>query len=62
VAQAPRLAPHREAMRLRLAALLGAAVEDVSVQITSTDGLGAVGREEGIAAQVVVLLREARSR
>jgi 2-C-methyl-D-erythritol 2,4-cyclodiphosphate synthase len=43
-------------MRRSVAALLGAPVEAVNVQITSTDGLGAIGRGEGIAAQVVVLL------
>ena len=56
IAEAPRLAPHQEAMRLNLAALLDAPRESVSVQITSTDGLGAIGRGEGIAAQAVVLL------
>lgn len=59
IAEAPRLAPHREAMRRRLAELLGAPLAAVSLQITSTDGLGAIGRGEGIAAQVVVLLASA---
>ena len=56
IAEAPRLAPHRAAMRDSLAALLGVRPEAVSVQVTSTDGLGAIGRGEGIAAQAVVLL------
>jgi 2-C-methyl-D-erythritol 2,4-cyclodiphosphate synthase len=56
IAEAPRLAPHQAAMRRQIASLVGAALEDVSLQITSTDGLGAIGRGEGIAAQVVVLL------
>jgi 2-C-methyl-D-erythritol 2,4-cyclodiphosphate synthase len=56
IAEAPRLAPHRAAMRDSVAALLGVGREAVSVQITSTDGLGAIGRGEGIAAQAVVLL------
>jgi 2-C-methyl-D-erythritol 2,4-cyclodiphosphate synthase len=56
IAEAPRLAPHREAMRRRLAELLGAPLAAVSLQITSSDGLGAIGRGEGIAAQVVVQL------
>jgi 2-C-methyl-D-erythritol 2,4-cyclodiphosphate synthase len=56
IAEAPRLAAHRDAMRKNLAVLLEAELEAVSVQITSTDGLGALGRGEGIAAQVVVLL------
>jgi 2-C-methyl-D-erythritol 2,4-cyclodiphosphate synthase len=56
IAEAPRLAPHREAMRRSVAELLGAPLAAVSLQLTSTDGLGAIGRGEGIAAQVVVLL------
>lgn len=49
VAQRPRLAPHREAMRQRLAEALGLAVEAVSVKFTTTDQLGSIGRGEGIA-------------
>jgi 2-C-methyl-D-erythritol 2,4-cyclodiphosphate synthase len=56
IAEAPRLAPHQAAMRRSVAALLEAPVEAVNVQVTSTDGLGAIGRGEGIAAQAVVLL------
>lgn len=58
IAEEPRLAPHRDAMRQQLASLVGAALDAVSLQITSTDGLGSMGRGEGIAAQVVVLLGE----
>ena len=43
-------------MRRSVAALLGADSPRVNVKITSTDGLGAIGRGEGIAAQAVVLL------
>ena len=56
IAEAPRLAPHQEAMRRSVAALLGAPLEAVNIQVTSMDGLGAIGRGEGIAAQAVVLL------
>jgi 2-C-methyl-D-erythritol 2,4-cyclodiphosphate synthase len=56
LAQVPRLAPHQDAMRERLAALLGADRARVNLKVTSTDGMGAIGREEGIAAQAVVLL------
>jgi 2-C-methyl-D-erythritol 2,4-cyclodiphosphate synthase len=56
VAQAPRLAPYQEEMRKSVADLVGAAPADVNVKLKSTDGLGALGREEGIAAQAVVLL------
>ena len=52
----PRVAPHREAMRARLAATLGVAVDAVSVKATTTDGLGSLGRGEGVAAWAVVLL------
>ncbi len=60
VAQAPRLAPHQEGMTKNLVELLGAGAERVNLKVTSTDGLGAIGRGEGIAAQAVVLLREKR--
>jgi 2-C-methyl-D-erythritol 2,4-cyclodiphosphate synthase len=56
IAERPRLAPHQAAMRTAIAALLGASEADVNVKLTSTDSLGAIGRGEGIAAQVVVLL------
>jgi len=56
IAEAPRLAPHQAAMRRSVAALLDAPLAAVSVQVTSSDGLGAIGRGEGIAAQAVVLL------
>jgi 2-C-methyl-D-erythritol 2,4-cyclodiphosphate synthase len=56
VAQEPRLAPHLAAMQERLAELLGVEAERVNVKVTSTDGLGAIGRGEGIAALAVVLL------
>jgi 2-C-methyl-D-erythritol 2,4-cyclodiphosphate synthase len=59
IAEAPRLAPHRDAMRRSVAALLEAPIDAVNVQITSTDGLGAIGRGEGIAAPAVVLLETA---
>ena len=56
IAQAPRLAPHIEAMRQALAAALGVAIAQVSIKATTTDGLGFTGRGEGIGAQAVVLL------
>jgi 2-C-methyl-D-erythritol 2,4-cyclodiphosphate synthase len=56
IAQAPRLAPFVEAMEEGVAKLLGASRESVNVKITSSDGLGAVGRGEGMAASAVVLL------
>jgi 2-C-methyl-D-erythritol 2,4-cyclodiphosphate synthase len=56
IAQEPRLAPHLEKMQASVAALLGVETGRVNVKATSTDGLGAIGRGEGIAAQAVVLL------
>ena len=56
VAQAPKLAPHRDAIRRRIAGVLGIAIEDVGLKATTNEGLGALGRGEGIAALAVVLL------
>jgi 2-C-methyl-D-erythritol 2,4-cyclodiphosphate synthase len=57
VAEAPPLGPHCEAMRKALAEGLGLGLDRVSVKVKSSDGLGAVGRGEGIAAFAVALLR-----
>jgi len=59
VAQRPKLRPYIEAMRKNLAADLALAPERVSVKATTTEQMGFVGREEGIAAHAVVLLLEA---
>ena len=59
-AQAPKLAPHREQMRARMAEALGVPVEAVGVKATTTERLGFVGREEGIAAWAVALLDDGR--
>ncbi|WP_372696669.1 2-C-methyl-D-erythritol 2,4-cyclodiphosphate synthase [Immundisolibacter sp.] len=56
LAQRPKLAPHRDAMRANIAADLGVSIEQVSVKATTTEGLGAVGRQEAIAAHAVCLL------
>jgi 2-C-methyl-D-erythritol 2,4-cyclodiphosphate synthase len=56
VGEAPRLAPHRDEMRRRLAAALDVDPELVAVRATTTDGLGFAGRGEGLAAQAVALL------
>lgn len=58
IAQVPRLAPFREAMVREVARALGVEPARVSVKVTSTDGLGAIGRGDGIAAQAVVLLED----
>jgi 2-C-methyl-D-erythritol 2,4-cyclodiphosphate synthase len=54
IAEAPRLAAHREAMQTRLTAVVGA---PVSVKAKRGEGLGALGREEGIACLAVALLQ-----
>ncbi len=59
-AQAPKLAPHRDEMRANLARALGVGVESVGVKATTTERLGFVGREEGMAAWAVVLLDDGR--
>ncbi len=56
VAQAPRMAPHIDAMRANLAADLEAELDRVNVKATTTEKLGFTGREEGIAVHTVVLL------
>jgi 2-C-methyl-D-erythritol 4-phosphate cytidylyltransferase/2-C-methyl-D-erythritol 2,4-cyclodiphosphate synthase len=58
VGEKPRIAPHRNALRASLAAVLGLEVSAVSVKATTTDGLGFTGRGEGLAVLAVVLLTE----
>jgi 2-C-methyl-D-erythritol 2,4-cyclodiphosphate synthase len=57
IAEEPRLLPHRERIRSRVAALLGIAPGAVGLKATTNERLGALGRAEGIAALAVVLLR-----
>jgi 2-C-methyl-D-erythritol 2,4-cyclodiphosphate synthase len=61
VAEAPRLQPHFAAMRRLLAGALGCDEGRVSVKAKRCEGLGAVGRREGIGAQAVALLLPART-
>lgn len=56
VAQAPKMAPHIDAMRNLLAADCGVSVDNINVKATTTEKLGFAGRKEGIAAYAVVLL------
>jgi 2-C-methyl-D-erythritol 2,4-cyclodiphosphate synthase len=56
VAEAPRVAPHVPAMRAALARALGLDAARVSVKATTSERLGALGREEGIAALAVALV------
>ena len=59
IAQVPKLAPYRNAMRDRLANQLGLKASDVNVKATTTEGLGSIGRGEGIACHCVALLNAA---
>lgn len=56
ICEAPKIGPHREAMRARLAAIMGVDVGLVSVKATTTEKLGFTGRGEGIAAQAAATL------
>jgi 2-C-methyl-D-erythritol 2,4-cyclodiphosphate synthase len=58
VAASPRIAPHAEEMRAVLSLILGIELTCVSVKAKTTDGLGAIGRGEGIEAQAVALIEE----
>jgi len=53
ICERPKIKPHREAMRARLAALLNLGLDRVSVKATTTEAMGFTGREEGLAAQAV---------
>lgn len=59
LAEAPRIGPHRAAMVANLAADLGIAPSRVNVKATTAEGLGAIGRGEGLAGHAVALLVEA---
>ena len=56
ICEAPKIGPHRDAMRDTLAQLLGVHADAVNVKATTTEGLGFTGRGEGIAAQAVATL------
>jgi len=57
VGEEPRIAPHRDEMRARLAGALDVEADVVTVRATTTDGLGFTGRGEGLAAYAVALLQ-----
>lgn len=54
ICERPKIKPHREAMRRRVAELLGLPIHRVSVKATTTEGMGYTGREEGLLAQAIV--------
>ena len=57
ICEEPKVGPHRSAMRVRVAAILGLSIDQVSIKATTTEGLGFTGRREGIAAQAVASIR-----
>ncbi len=57
VCEAPRIGPHRDAMRHTIAGLAGIAVERVAVKATTSEKLGFTGRGEGIAAYATATVR-----
>jgi 2-C-methyl-D-erythritol 2,4-cyclodiphosphate synthase len=59
VAERPKIKPHIQAMRDRLAAVLQIASDQIGIKATTNEKLGPVGREEGIAAYAVALLTKA---
>ncbi|HVW68241.1 MAG TPA: 2-C-methyl-D-erythritol 2,4-cyclodiphosphate synthase [Steroidobacteraceae bacterium] len=59
LSEAPKVGPHRDAIRNQIAELLEVAPEFVNVKATTTEKLGFLGRSEGLAAQAVVLLLDA---
>ena len=56
VAQAPKLSPHIQAMREKLAPIMNVSSDDINIKATTTECLGFEGRKEGISAQAVALI------
>ncbi len=54
ICERPKIGPHRDPMRARIAELLGLPIDRVSVKATTTEGMGFTGREEGLMAQAIV--------
>jgi 2-C-methyl-D-erythritol 4-phosphate cytidylyltransferase/2-C-methyl-D-erythritol 2,4-cyclodiphosphate synthase len=57
IAEAPKIGPHREAMRVRIAAICGVSIDRVGVKATTNEGMGFIGRGEGIAAIATATIR-----
>ena len=57
ICERPKVGPHRDAMKVKIAEILGLELSRVSVKATTTEGLGFTGRREGIAAQAIVTVR-----
>ena len=59
VLEKPKIKPHIDLMKERLAPILKISTEDISIKATTNEKLGYVGREEGVAAYAVVLIQKA---
>ncbi len=57
ICERPKIGPHREAMRTRMAEILGVSIGRISVKATTTEGLGFTGRGEGLAAESLVTVK-----
>jgi 2-C-methyl-D-erythritol 4-phosphate cytidylyltransferase/2-C-methyl-D-erythritol 2,4-cyclodiphosphate synthase len=57
IAELPKIGPHRDAMRRRIAEICGIAIDRVAIQATTNEGLGFIGRGEGIAAHASATIR-----
>jgi 2-C-methyl-D-erythritol 4-phosphate cytidylyltransferase/2-C-methyl-D-erythritol 2,4-cyclodiphosphate synthase len=57
ICEAPRIGPHREAMRARIAGIAGLTIDRVGVKATTSEGLGFTGRREGIACAAIATIR-----
>ena len=57
ICERPKIGPHREAMRARIAEILSLDIDRVSVKATTTEGMGFTGRREGLAAQAIATVR-----
>jgi len=57
ICERPKIGPHRDAMRARIAEILGVETSRVNVKATTTEGLGFTGRREGLAAQAIATVR-----
>ena len=58
IAEAPKIGPHLEAMREKISAALGIEVAQVGIKATTNEGMGAIGRGEGMAAMAVASVEE----
>ncbi len=58
IGERPKIGPHREAMRKRIAPILGLSLEALNVKATTTETLGFTGRGEGLAAMAVAMIQE----